>query len=370
MLNILNPNALNAVPTAQELRRALVDMWYLVGEAMITLTTETTYTTSSAVAIERIIAKNTVALTISLNAKPKDGDEVWVKRTDAAVTVSGNGNTIDGDTTYALVRVDDFIKFLYNEADTEWTVMGSSLTDFMLEVAKGNVTGHSAVNKFGRNSDIAAGTTEDIWDGSALYSFPATALMTSMSQTADQVAMRGATIEVQGLDANFAAVTQNATLDAANTTTVVTLTTALIRVYRMKVLGNVVSTSPIRCHNAGETQDYAIIGTGNNQTLMAIYTVPAGKTAYMTSWYASMNPAANKDPTTMQLNLWARDNANSYESQLKHTMGLDPDATSYWRHCFEPYNRFTEKTDLYVDGTTVGKAADISAGFDLILVTN
>jgi len=60
--------------------------------------------------------------------------------------------------------------------------------------------------------------------------------MTSISQTTDQVAMRSAVIEVQGLDASWDAVTQNATLDASDTTTVVTLTTPLIRVFRMKVL--------------------------------------------------------------------------------------------------------------------------------------
>ena len=29
-----------------------------------------------------------------------------------------------------------------------------------------------------------------------------------------------------------------------------------------------------------------------------------------------------------------------------------------------------EKSDIYIEGTTVGKAADVSAGFDLILVDN
>ncbi len=243
-------------------------------------------------------------------------------------------------------------------------------TDFLLEVAKGNIGGVVGVNKFGRNMDIAAGTTEDIWDGSALYSFPATALMTSISQTTDQVAMRGATIEVQGLDASWDAVTQNATLDASDTTTVVTLTTALIRCFRMKVLANVVGASEIRVHNAGETQDYAIIGTGNNQTEMAIYTVPNGKTAYLVDYYANMNPAATKDPTTMQIRLWFRDNGNGHESRLMNTLGLDADATSHFSHAFNPYMIATQKTDIYIDGTTVGKAADISAGFDLLLGTN
>ena len=49
---------------------------------------------------------------------------------------------------------------------------------FMLEISKGNIPGHSHVNKFGRNTAIGSGDTDEIWDGADVYSFPATALMT------------------------------------------------------------------------------------------------------------------------------------------------------------------------------------------------
>lgn len=240
--------------------------------------------------------------------------------------------------------------------------------DFLLRVAMGLVPGVSGVNKFGRNSDIAAGTTEDIWDGSSLYSFPTTAVITHVSQTADQAAMRGATIEAQGLDGNWALVVQTKALDASLTTTAVAWDTPMIRIFRMKVLANVVGASPIRAHNAAESVDYAIIGTGNNQTLMAIYTVPAGKTGYVIDYYATMNPATNLDPTSLDIRLWVRDNDNMYERQIKHNLGIA--VTGGDDHSFTPYLPVTEKSDIYMDGSTVGKAADVSAGFDLILVDN
>jgi len=233
-------------------------------------------------------------------------------------------------------------------------------------VPAGLVPGITHINKFGRNTAIALNTEEEIWDGSAAYSFPATALATSISQTTDQVAMRGQTIEVQGLDADWLAVTQNAVLDATLTTTAVTLTTALIRVFRMRVLSSVVGDSAIRVHNAGETQDYAIISAGNNQTLMAIYTVPAATTAYMTCYYAHHNPATGQDPTSNPISLWATDNANGYARQIKHVVGL-PNGAGF-QHFFMPYQPFTEKTDIYLTATPVGKAADVSAGFDLVCV--
>ena len=239
--------------------------------------------------------------------------------------------------------------------------------DLMLSISRGVIPGVSHVNKFGRNPLIASGGTAEVWDGLIAYSFPATALITSMSQTADQATLRGGTIEVQGLNASWEFVTQTKALDAANTTTVITLDTPLIRVFRAKVLENVVNTSPIRIHNAAETVDYAIININNNQTLMAIYTVPAGKTAYMTVLFTSMNPATNQDPTSMSVRMWARDNANGYERQIKHIFGL---ISGDHHHDFKPYKVFNEKTDIYIEASPVGKAADVSAGFDLILIDN
>lgn len=241
-----------------------------------------------------------------------------------------------------------------------------NMADMALEVSKGNVNGHAAVNKFGRNTAVADGVREEIWDGSAAYVYPATALMTSISQTTDQAAMRGEIVEVQGLDANWALTKQNATLDASDTTTVVTLTTPLIRCFRMKVLADVVTTSTIRVHNAGETQDYAIISTGYNQSQMAIYTVPASKKAYLTCYYANHNPKTGNNFTSNPIELWAKDNANGYEKQLKHSLGVPEDG--HFQHIFNPYVSFTEKTDIYITSTPAGAAADISAGFDLFLV--
>ena len=43
-------------------------------------------------------------------------------------------------------------------------------TDFMLEVAKGKVAGHSQMNKYGHNESVAAGP-EDVWGGGGIYDF-------------------------------------------------------------------------------------------------------------------------------------------------------------------------------------------------------
>ena len=108
------------------------------------------------------------------------------------------------------------------------------IKDSNLLIPAGVYPGISAMNKFGESPNITGGQEEEIWDGAAAYSWPATALMTSISQTADQAAMRGETIHIEGLDANWDYVAQDAVLDATLTTTVVTLTTPLLRCFRMR----------------------------------------------------------------------------------------------------------------------------------------
>jgi len=252
-----------------------------------------------------------------------------------------------------------------------------------LDIPAGSITGVSSVNKFGNNPALATSATETVWDGSNVYTFPATALITSISQTADQAAMRGANIELHGLDASWNSIVQTFPLDASDTTTPVVFTAttdavlattgvAMLRVFRKRVLADVVSASPIRAHNVGETVDYAIIGTGNNQTMMAVYTVPADTTAYMTQYYASLNKDSGGGDPDVLIKLWASDRANSYAAQIKHAIGLDEDGGSHFSHPFAPYVKFTEKTDLYITATNLSGSAtaDVSAGFDLILVDN
>ena len=59
-------------------------------------------------------------------------------------------------------------------------------TDFMLEVAKGNIPGHSQMNKYGHNELVtAASDPEDVWGGGGLYAFYFTANQTVEAVSTD-----------------------------------------------------------------------------------------------------------------------------------------------------------------------------------------
>jgi len=246
---------------------------------------------------------------------------------------------------------------------------GNLLVDPMLDIPRGAYNECSSINKFGAAAEAAADTATVVWDGGATYTFPATALMTHISQTTDQALLRGGLVSVQGLDADWNQVTQVATLDATLTTNIVELATPLIRCFRMIMMGSVVPTSTIRVHNAGESVDYAVITTGINQTLMAVYTVPAGKTAYMTSYYTSVTSETNKVPQSTEVVLKTANRVHGDLFTVKHAFAI-PKLQPGFQHWFKPYYKFTEKTDMLVEVTCATNPAHIHAGFDLILVNN
>lgn len=265
---------------------------------------------------------------------------------------------------------------LFRIRDTFYEILDnmSSNSDMMLSIAKGDVGGHSSVNKFGRNQTIANSATEDIWDGSSSYlttpGFPTTAVITHAWSAVNSAATQGLVIEVQGLDENWAEATDTVTLNAANSTTATAFdsATTFIRVFRMRVIDSTQADQNIQCGDSGKANYYAQITAGENQTQMAIYTVPANKTAYMTNYYASCNEVAARS-IEGTIKLYTIDRENNYTNQTKHVLGLDEDATSVVRHEFAPYFKITQKTDIVLQfANAVAAVADVSAGFDLILV--
>ena len=113
----------------------------------------------------------------------------------------------------------------------------------------------------------------------------------------------------------------------------------------------------------------AEINNGNNQTLMAIYTIPNGKTGYMDSFESAV--AGAKKTAEYQVDLYARPTGQVF--QLKHRDSLQDGGTTNWRHAFQTPEVFAGSTDIVMRITILTAAitaASVSAGFDLILVDN
>jgi len=251
-----------------------------------------------------------------------------------------------------------------------------------LNIAQGNVTDQSGVAKFGNapNFDTADGFVT-VWDGAEdgtawelmryVYSSTADIDSVSSSSAADTQA-----VTVIGLDADYNEVTQEVTLNGQSR---VALTTPLIRVYRaynnngtefvghVFVFVNGALTGGVPDTNADIR---AVVDPDNQQTLMCVYTVPAGKTGYLTRGYASTSGGSKLSAYVIKF--FARDFGKVFRLQNVNSIS-DTGSSSIILDYFVPL-KIEEKTDLEVRVQSIASPAAVgnavSAGFDLVLVDN
>lgn len=143
---------------------------------------------------------------------------------------------------------------------------------FELHVARGYVQGHENLFKYGYNA-VVTSTEETIWDGGGIYTYPTSAAQLGVvgASTTDN-----SEITIVGLDADYNEVSNIVTL---NGTTTVTTSASYIRAYRAFVSDDNEPAGNVNIRHSGNL--VARISSGENQTLMAVYTVPAGYTLFL-----------------------------------------------------------------------------------------
>jgi len=158
-----------------------------------------------------------------------------------------------------------------------------------MAVANNEINDLKSIFKFGFNADVN-GAEETIWDQGGIYSYPTSAIQIKVSSTSanDTAAGTGArTVTVAGLDENYHEAEETVSL---NGQTEVLTNTTFIRVFRAFVetagssgtaAGNIYMGNGVVSGGVPATV-YAKISLGENQTLMSVWTVPAGYTAYLT----------------------------------------------------------------------------------------
>lgn len=71
------------------------------------------------------IVEATTSITVTLNANPANEERVTVKRntTTGAVTINGNGNNIDGDSTYTMLINYEGVDLIFSIDSGEWLII-------------------------------------------------------------------------------------------------------------------------------------------------------------------------------------------------------------------------------------------------------
>lgn len=215
------------------------------------------------------------------------------------------------------------------------------------------------MHKFGAvpsMSNAATGTIWDIDDTPYPWSaFDTPSTVTVGSSSASDV---GLIVIVQGLDAEFNSVTDIITLSSqtGNSSTVV-----FSRVFRAFLNDSSINVGDIDIQIAATT--VARITASFGQTLMAIYTIPAGYTGYLTQGTSSCGP---NDHATGDMFV-------RFGGQLSFRVGhaFEVSAGYQYSYQFSVPIGVPEKSDIDVRATMkAGNNSRITAAFDLILVKN
>lgn len=232
-----------------------------------------------------------------------------------------------------------------------------------IHIANGQMLNASHINKFGYTGADVNGTAT-IWDGSAVlnnntYTYltaPVTLKVESDDQNDD-----GATYLIEGLDGDYNPVSESITTDAG--TGIGTGTQQFLRVFRARMTSNGGVNDGNVSINSNDVNNtlLAYIIDGNGQTLMSIYTVPAGKTAYLFKLHGSV------DKANVGVEFMFFETPFGGSRNIKHMSGTQGGNPIDYDYCVPL--RFEEKSDLEM---RIATSASCGAGgiFDLILVDN
>ena len=272
-----------------------------------------------------------------------------------------------------LIANDGFVTFGATESGNLKTTDAESI----LAIAKGDVVGHSIVYKFGKNEDV--GTSFAPLSIGGVYQTPqvsgAITLRVRAGDANDTAAGSGARlITVQGLDETGALVSENLVTNGATAGVVGTVT--WLRVFRAYVAesGTYATAGADSC-----AADIVVETTGGvawltihkpdicrAQSQIGQYTVPLGKTAYVSSYLLTTDSNKAVDFLFFKRE-GVLDTAPPY--QARRTVIEEIGVQGHLNGSFEGGQKFTELTDI---GWMVKAAAsaEVTVDFQIILVDN
>lgn len=236
-------------------------------------------------------------------------------------------------------------------ADKDGNILNTTGAASNIPLASGELSGYSHINKFGAtDGDVTSGTVWDGNDGSVDYPYPAAGLV-----SIDSLTEVGEDVIVEGLDADYNL--QSEVIAIGDTGTL-----SFSRVFRAK-MSTVTNQSDITIDQGGSIAAKILAGLG--QTLMATYTVPAGKTGYILGIHLGSDKASTNSRMTYRL--FCREILNGGVFRIKANLNAAGGQSldiEYPVPLVVP-----EKHDIKID-VIAGQQTQVSATFDIILVDN
>ena len=220
-----------------------------------------------------------------------------------------------------------------------------------LGVRKGIYDNMGGIDKFGY-LPTATASYKTVWDGDNVYTYPSAATTMNVVSSAGATD-NGIAITIQGLDASYNQITETVTLgdDSAGGTAT---TREFLRVFRAFVSNGTNITGNVTIQQDGVV--YAKIFAEMQQTLMAVYTVPAGFRGYLVAGNLSVE---KNQPVVAKL-------MTRSPGGVLRVSGLVTSFGVPFQRVWQIPPILSEKTDIEIRAKA-GATTSIAAGFEILL---
>lgn len=248
--------------------------------------------------------------------------------------------------------------------------------EFLIEVQKGLVSGHSMVHKFGRNSAVPNGS----WAHISMTPFATANFRTTASTMRIKSGGNAAdahpsgsgarTVFINGIDSSFNETTEEVTCAGASASSATAA--SFWRVHRAYVgdcgtyTGN--NTGNIVIEDSSSTADMLTIVAGEGQTQYAGWTVPAGYTGYLiTAWgYVDGSKAAD-------IRVFTREDIDTVSAPFtpkRLKLYFDGVLGEYKSNDVGSYVTLPAKTDIWMEANGGGAGTEVTGNMEILLVAD
>ena len=231
------------------------------------------------------------------------------------------------------------------------------LPNYGLGIAKGQFSDITHIHKFGAVPAMSQNNTGTIWDvDDTTYPWSTFDTSGTLSIPAVNASDSGKSIVLIGLDNDYLELTETVTVSSSGATTT---TQSFKRIFRAYVTnGSATNVGDIVVQKDGTT--VATIKAGKAQTLMAVYTVPAGKTGYMLKGVATCQAGADAT-VDMFVRYFGQDSF-----RVGHTFEVSGTGGEYLYDFGVPV-KIPAKSDIDIRCSVRSNNARVTAAFDMIL---
>ena len=225
---------------------------------------------------------------------------------------------------------------------------------FELQLARGQIPGHTAIQRLGRVPAMSVNTTGTLWDiNDTIYPWSAWDTAGTLTVNRANAGDAGKNVIITGLDANYNPVSTTIALTNATGNTSATV---FKRLDQVRMNGTAANVGQIDVLKGATTVARILAGVG--QSLKGTFTVPAGYTAYLSQGTMTIQTGADGSGFFYYRRLNDR-------FVIGHTFEV---GASQYFYPFTTPLALPEKTDIDVRISVRSNNARATAAYDMILV--